>query len=247
MKREAPDVGSFVADDAELDLAESFGEIARLLLAEPDAQTTLQRIVALAVEHIDGCEHAGISMITHRKVTSPASSDEIPAIVDQIQSETGEGPCVDAIKEHEVFQTGRLSEENRWPEFTRRTKAESNIESILSFRLFAEQDTMGALNLYSSRFDAFDQHAVAVGAVFATHAAVAMSSSRKVENLEAALRNRELIGQAVGMIRARERVSEAQAFEMLKRASQRLNIKLSSVAEQVVHPADREVPPARRR
>src|SRR5277367_4761066 len=104
-----------MADTADVALAEEFGAIARILIAEADPEATLRRIVSLAVETIDGCEHAGISVIEGSTVTSPASSDEVPAIVDRIQSETGQGPCVDAIKEHEMFQTGRLSEELRWP------------------------------------------------------------------------------------------------------------------------------------
>src|SRR5580700_7616890 len=109
-----------MADDADVELAQEFGEIARILIAEADPQSTLERIVSLAVKTIDGCEHAGLSVIEGKRVTSPASSDEVPALVDRIQSETGEGPCVDAIKEHEVFQTGKLSEEQRWPNFTPR-------------------------------------------------------------------------------------------------------------------------------
>ena len=91
-----------------MELAETFAEIARTLLAESDTQATLARIVSLAVDTIDGCEHAGISMVTGRTVTSPASSDEVPAVVDRIQSETGQGPCLDAIREHE-YRTCRLA------------------------------------------------------------------------------------------------------------------------------------------
>jgi transcriptional regulator with GAF, ATPase, and Fis domain len=147
--------GRFMTEDSEVDLAITFGEVARALLSETDPQATLRRIVTLAVETIDACEHAGISVIDGKEVTSPVSSDEVPTIVDRIQSETGEGPCVDAIKEHEVFQTGTLSREARWPSFTERTIAESGIESILALRLFADASTMGALNLYSTQSDAF--------------------------------------------------------------------------------------------
>ena len=94
-----------MVDDPGVELAQTFGEIARTLLAEADPPATLLRIVHLAVETIDAVEHASISVIEGKTVTSPASSDAIPTIVDEIQSETGEGPCVDAIKEHEVFQT----------------------------------------------------------------------------------------------------------------------------------------------
>ncbi len=233
-----------MTDDAEVELAEAFGEIARTLLAEDDAAATLGRIVRLAVDTIDGCEHAGISMIEGKTVTSPASSDEIPAVVDQIQSETGEGPCVDAIKEHEVFHTGRLSEEDRWPDFARRANAESGIESILSFRLFAEEDTMGSLNLYSTQPDAFDDHDVAIGAVFATHAAVAWSTARKIGNLQAGMESRQLIGTATGILMNRQGISQADAFDMLRRASQRLNVKLRVIADQVVSRPDTATPPA---
>lgn len=225
-----------MADDADVALAKEFGEIARILIAETDPHATLQRVVSLAVETIDGCEHAGISVIEGRKVTSPASSDEVPAIVDQIQSDTGEGPCVDAIKEHEVFQTGRLSEEERWPNFTPRAIAESRVESILSLRLFVAEGTMGALNLYSTQPDAFDERDVAVATVFAAHAAVAWSTSQTIENLRAGMVTRQLIGQAVGLLMVRQGMSESDALEALRRASQRLNVKLRQVAESIVHP-----------
>ena len=225
-----------MADATDVQLAQEFGAIARILIAEADPEATLQRIVSLAVETIDGCEHAGISVIDGNAVTSPASSDEVPAIVDRIQSETGEGPCVDAIREHEVFQTGRLSEERRWPTFTPLAVAESKIESILSLRLFDQGATMGALNLYSTQLDAFDDRDVAVATVFAAHAAVAWSTSRAIENLKAGMETRQLIGQAVGLLMVRQDMSEADALDALRRASQRLNIKLRQLAESIVRP-----------
>jgi GAF domain-containing protein len=225
-----------MADATDVQLAQEFGAIARILIAEADPEATLQRIVLLAVETIDGCEHAGISVIDGNIVSSPASSDEVPAIVDRIQSETGEGPCVDAIKQHEVFQTGRLSEEQRWPAFTPRAVAESKIESILSLRLFDHGATMGALNLYSTQPDAFDDRDVAVATVFAAHAAVAWSTSRAIENLKTGMETRQLIGQAVGLLMVRQDMSETDALDALRRASQRLNIKLRQLAESIVHP-----------
>jgi GAF domain-containing protein len=222
-------------DDADLELAKTFSDIARILIAETDPQATLQRIVSLAVETIENCQHAGISVVEGNTFTSPASSDEVPAIVDQIQSETGEGPCVDAIREHQIFQTGKLSGERRWPLFTPRAIAESGIESVLSLRLFAHE-TMGSLNLYSTEIDAFDNRDVAVATVFAAHASIAWSTSQTIENLKVGLVTRQLIGQAVGFLMVRQNMSETDALDALKRASQRLNIKLRQVAERIVHP-----------
>jgi transcriptional regulator with GAF, ATPase, and Fis domain len=216
-----------------LDAAELFAEVARQLLGERSMSETLQRIVDLAVEHLDQCEFAGVSYVEGRTITSPASSNEVPRIVDAIQSEVDEGPCIDAIREHEVFQTGDLAGETRWPSFARRAHAETGVSSILAVRLFAEQDTMGALNLYSTRRDAFGAVDAAFAAVFATHAAVAMDAAKREAQLERKAESRDLIGRAKGIVMSLLHVTEAEAFRMLRDVSQRLNLKLVEVARDV--------------
>jgi GAF domain-containing protein len=225
-------------DDPELELAQTFGEIARVLVAEDDPPATLDRIVHLAVGTIDNCQHAGITVIDGLRITSPASSDEIPALVDRLQSETGEGPCVDAIRDHAVFYTGHLSSEERWPHFAPRAREESGVESILSFRLFTEGGTLGALNLYSDQPEAFGEHDTAVGAVFAAHAAVAWSTAQTIEHLRQGMESRQLIGEATGILMARQHISSAEAFDILRRSSQRLNVKLRLIAERVARSED---------
>ncbi|MDQ3384687.1 MAG: GAF and ANTAR domain-containing protein [Actinomycetota bacterium] len=220
------------SDDV-VEVAETFGEVARSLAVHEDLPSTLDKIVNLAVEHLKACEYAGISLVEGRNITSPASSKEIPRIVDRIQSETDEGPCIDAIKEHAVFETGDLREEGRWPQFAQRAYEEAGIVSVLSLRLFVGESTFGALNLYSSAEHAFDETDVALGSVFAVHAAVAMQAAHHDESLEQKVRSRDVIGQAKGILMARSGVDEDRAFEMLKAASQRMNVKLRDVAEHI--------------
>jgi len=220
----------------EIQLAETFAEIARALLSEPTLGGTLSRISSLAVETIDGCDHAGISLVRGRNITTEGASDDVPERVDAIQYEVNDGPCVRAIRDHEVLQSDDLSREDRWPEFARRAAAETGVQSMLSFRLFAEENTMGALNLYSRETDAFNDDAIHIGAVFATHAAVAMVHARERDRSQAAIESRDLIGQAKGILMARSNISEEQAFDMLVRASQRMNVKLRDVAKGVAHP-----------
>lgn len=214
--------------------ADDFAEMARALLAEEDVQDTLQKICDLAVETIDGCDHAGISFLKGRKVDTPAASDDVPRRVDAIQYEVNEGPCLDAIRDNEVFETGDLGREHRWPHFASRAQAETGITSMLAFRLFVEGDTLGALNLYSKAADAFSGESRTVGLVFAAHAAVALSSAIHEEQMEEALLSRDLIGQAKGILMAREGITAEEAFDMLRRASQRLNVKLRDIASGIV-------------
>ena len=216
---------------------ETFAEIARKLLAEEDVQATLQKIVDMAVETIDGCDHAGITFQKGKKGDTPAASDDVPSVVDAIQYEMGEGPCLSAIRDHEVFETGDLGSEVRWPNFSARARRETGVTSMLSFRLFVEGDTLGALNLYSKAADAFDDSSRTVGLVYAAHAAIALSTASHEEQMNEALASRDLIGQAKGILMAREGVGADEAFDMLRRASQRLNLKLRDVADQMVQTA----------
>jgi GAF domain-containing protein len=197
--------------------------------------------VHLAVENLDACEYAGISLVEGRTITSPASSNDVPRILDGLQSEFDEGPCIDAIKEHEVFQTGNLAAEHRWPQFSTRANEETGVSSILSLRLFIKDNTMGSLNLYSTRHNAFDDTDVALGSVFAAHAAVALEGAEHSKHLERKADSRDLIGRAKGILMARQHITDEEAFDVLRRASQRLNIKLTEIANRVS--ATTEPPP----
>ena len=216
-----------------MELAETFAEVARALLDEDDLEGTLTKVTAMAVETIDGCDHAGVSLIEGRTISTPAASDDVPVQVDAIQYETAQGPCLDAIREHETFRIDDLTTEDRWPDFSKRAAAETGVASMLSFRLYAQGDTMGALNLYSKQPSAFDDEALAVGSVFATHAAVALAGAQQDEQMHKALQGRDVIGQAKGILMAQQNVSADEAFDILRRASQRMNIKLREVAERV--------------
>jgi GAF domain-containing protein len=218
------------------DLADVLAEVARELMGEDDLPAVLSRMSSLAVETIDGAQHCGITVVVPgRAVKTAGSSDPVPGVVDQIQYDTDEGPCLDAIREHEVFETGDISgETERWPAFAPRVLEETSIRSILSFRLFDPGGTMGALNLYADDVGAFTDDDRHVGAVFAPHAAVAMSNAQKVAHLERALETRDVIARAKGMLMARGGVSDEDAFDILRRASQRTNIKLREVARRLV-------------
>lgn len=226
-------------DAAITEVAQLFDRVARQLLEAHQMTDTLARIVQLAVETLDACEFAGISFVEGQTVTSPASSGEVPEIVDRIQSETQEGPCIDAIKMHHLFITGDLAAESRWPQFSARAHRETGVSSILSLRLFAAENTMGSLNLYSTRKDAFGTTDIALGEVFATHAAVAMAASRQQEGLLVRAEHRDVIGQAKGVIMASTGCSPEAAFGVLVRQSQHENRKVYEIAAEVAARADR--------
>ncbi|WCO68250.1 GAF and ANTAR domain-containing protein [Iamia majanohamensis] len=237
MLAEVDDTGAQDRTDPASDpsgLADAFAQVARSLVAEDDLPAVLSRISTLAVQTIDGAEHCGITLVSAGVVRTAGSSDEVPERVDRLQYETGEGPCLSAIREHQVFRSDDIRDEDRWPSFVRRAEEETGVRSILSFRLFIGEDTLGALNLYAGSPGSFGEDDVHVGAVFAAHAAVAMESAGQVDDLRTALRTRDVIATAKGIIMAESDLDDDQAFDVLRRASQRTNVKLREVAAEVV-------------
>lgn len=75
---------------------------------------------------------------------------------------------------------------NRWPRFARRA-AEAGVGSMLAFQLYVTGDNLGALNLYSSRVDAFGDESEHIGLIVASHAAVALADAQKVGQLHQAV------------------------------------------------------------
>lgn len=215
-------------------LAERLSEIARLFLTEENQTATLAKITEVAVELIDGCESAGIDIIEDGKIFAVAATSHLASLIDDIQVEVGEGPCLSALREKEVVSTGNLEQESRWPNFARRAYEETGIRSIMGFRLFADEDTMGALDLYSSLPDAFGPDTETLGSVLTTQASVALSTSRTREGLREALATRDIIGQAKGILMERNGIGAEAAFDILRKASQRRNTKLRQVAETLV-------------
>jgi GAF domain-containing protein len=222
------------SDDPGLELAESFATIGRELLAADGVSATLDVVVHLATSTIKGCDHASVSLITGRRITTQASTGDIPEKVDAIQLETGQGPCLDAIRMHEIYATDDLVREDRWPEFATRAARLTGVRSMLAFRLFAQEDTMGALNLFSDRVGAFGEKAEALGVVFAAHAAIALASARTEEGLERSVDTSGLIGQATGILAERRHIAPGEALEALRAASENHHRRLRDVAADVV-------------
>ena len=121
--------------------------------------------------------------------------------------------------------------------------ADLGARSMLAVRLYTTDDTVGALNLHSSRPGAFDDDVVSIATTLATHAAFAAVAAVREEQFRAALASRDVIGQAKGVLMERFGIDDEAAFGMLRRLSQERNQLVRELAVAVVEsirpPAER--------
>jgi GAF domain-containing protein len=219
------------------DLAQVLSEVARSLQAQPDLQHTVEGIVTAVTKTVPGAEDAGVSVREGAQLRTVAATSELVQRLNGIEHDLGEGPCVQAELEHRVYRIDDMALETRWPRFAA-AAAGTGIQSMLGYRLFITGRTLGALDLYSSKPNAFDTDAELIGELFAAHAAVAMIGSTQQAEWKAALGSRDVIGMAKGILMQREHLTDDGAFDLLARTSQKANIKVQDIAGWLVAQAN---------
>ena len=218
--------------------AEEFAELA-LALHDVTVEETVEKVLEFTLKAI-GCDYAGVIFV-HGKhyIETAAATDPIVAKLDAMQMEVGEGPDVSVIADRLGVIVSDTRSESRWPTWAARVY-DAGIRSLLSVRMYTDEETIGTLNAYSRHPEAFDVDDQAVAHVLARHAAVALGNARKIENLWLAVDARKRIGQAQGILMERFDLTADQAFAVLLRYSQDNNMKLRVVADRLVE--TRELP-----
>jgi hypothetical protein len=227
------------AEDSFSEFAISFSETAGSLFAAGSVTNTLLSVVDLAVSTIEGCDFAGLFLIDTGVLTTPVHTDPLVVEVDSLQHQTNERPCLDAIAQRLIFYAEDLDKDLRWPHFAPLATG-AGVRSVLALPLAADAQ-LGALNLYARYPSAFGVVDRAKAAILVSMASLALSVARSHEdeerraaNFHAALSSRETIGEAMGILMERERITPEQAFDVLRRASQHLNVKLREVAQNLI-------------
>jgi hypothetical protein len=193
-----------------------------------------------AVTSVNGCGMASVTLAAAQGFRTAATTHADAATVDAAQYQAGEGPCLDAITTPVVYVPAFPDE--RYPTLGA-LPVDAGVHSAVSYHLSARSPASadpveGSLNAYGMDEGAFDDAAREIGLVLAAHASIAAravgrraSLEKAGQELREALMSRDVIGQAKGMLMERLKVTPDDAFDMLRRASQQLNVKLREIAE----------------
>lgn len=186
-------------------------------------------VVSIALRDPDGGLH------------TPAENDPVAVELDQLQNRFGEGPCWDAAKPDgpAVAEWSDLATDPPWGQWAP-AAADLGIAAVVSTALLphgTDGDAAGALNVFSRSSHGLDKTDQDALLLLATHASLALAGVAAVTRAELqhiqlrqAVDSRDVIGQAKGIIMHRRGVSADEAFDVLRRTSQDLNVKLVELA-----------------
>jgi hypothetical protein len=197
----------------------------------------LDGVVQTAVALVPGADFAGFTTAEHPHPAT-ASTHRVAGELDRLQARLAEGPASRAIVggEFEVATADRLGESALWPEFGP-AAAELGVHGALAVGLTVSGSPpgRGVLNLYRRDAEDFGEDDRHVAVLVAAHAATALARfgtahAAEAAQLREALRNREIIGQAKGILMHQRGIDAEEAFEVLRGMSQRLNTKVAELA-----------------
>jgi GAF domain-containing protein len=230
--------------------AKALSALARFQVTDATVGGTLERIAEITLEAMPSAAIAGMTMLGEdgQPTTAIYTNPESPEI-DSAQYREGKGPCLDAWRHKRVFRVARVEDcASEYPAFAAACM-EHGVLSTLSLPMISGEVAIGAMNLYAHVPDGFTDDDEAVGMDLAGAAGAVLSNVSAYwtafdlsQQLNEAMKTRAVIEQAKGMIMARSpEITADGAFDLLRKASQRENVKLRVIAQRIV---ERRPPPS---
>ncbi len=218
-------------------------ELQDIILATSDLQEFLNELAVLSARSVsrNGQEVlCGVTLLRSRRAGTVAYNSAKAKAMDELQYSYREGPCLSAATNQRTVVVTDFRTDARWPEYSNAV-ADHGMRSILSAPFSIGPDAQAALNLYSYQTDAFDDDAITFAEAYARQASKGLQLalrmahySEEADNRSRAMESRTEIDVAVGVVMAQNRCSQAEAFEILQRASSSRNVKLRDVASEIV-------------
>jgi putative methionine-R-sulfoxide reductase with GAF domain len=223
-----------------------------LVLETADVDEFLARLANLAAAALTTASNAvscGLTVITKKKGTTTASSDERVRALEELQIEFGDGPCLTALRHSSLILVVDTRGESRWSDYMEAVWR-NGIGSVLAVPLDVASDAEGVMNLYSTTPHGFTGPDITAAEECAESAAKSLRLALMIsqlrnakDDLTAAMQSRSTIDTAVGIVMAQNRCGRDTAFKVLTRASNSRNVKLRDIAAHVIASVSGETDP----
>lgn len=244
------------ASEREQPLSRAFVALADTLVADYDIIALLDQLVGHCATLLEA-DAAGLLLgDSHGELRVVASSSEDAELMELLQLQADEGPCLECYRTAAPVSVPDLADAAaRWPAFSAAVEQIGAFRSVHALPLRLRGEAIGALNLFRGVPGSLPDADLALGQALADVATIGILQERAIrrgevltEQLQVALRSRVVIEQAKGVIAQLFEVGMDEAFGVLRDHARRGNLLLADVARGVVaREIDREAFLASRR
>jgi hypothetical protein len=203
-------------------ISDTLAVITASLVSRHDAGSVLRVISDACATLLDADAVGAIAADPRGGLQVIAASDQPARLIELLQTQLHQGPCVDSIAANAVITTGDLAEQSsRWPDFAPAATA-AGFRSCNAFPMRLEARAFGGLNVLRSSPEALTEVQLGLGQCLADLAVLGLSQERDERRAErlaeqtlATLNDRVRISHAVGMLAAALTVEPAAARALL--------------------------------
>lgn len=227
--------------------ADAVDSLSELIIAEEQLDEVLNRVAHSAARAIPDADAVTITVLGRGAARTASCTDPQMKPLDEAQYEYDNGPCLLAASSRQAVRVVVGDDDDRWPHYLAAARGEG-VHASLSVPLIVapvdpdhEGELVGSLNIYSRRATAFDPFDEELMRPYTATASQAIANARlwqrfrdTVTQLQQALTSRATIDQAKGVIRALRGCSAEEAFAVLVDRSQRENVKLHTIAAELL-------------
>lgn len=242
MTSDSPIFSGTMDSDRKARLAECFVALTDTLVDEFDVVDLMDVLVSTCGEILK-TSAAGLLLNDPKgDLHVVASSSEEARVLELLQLQNAEGPCLDSVREARPITAEDLqAERDRWPAFAS-AALDIGYRSVHAMPMRLRSETIGSLNLFRSEPPALSAEERRIAQALADVATIAVLQHRAVsqasqlaQQLQIALDSRVVIEQAKGVLAERGGLEMAAAFELMRSHARSNNQRLAAVAEDVIH------------
>jgi GAF domain-containing protein len=211
-----------------------------LLLETASLDEFLQALAHSALALVEAADGCGVTLERQGRPVTVSSAGSSAMKLDEAQYGQDDGPCLQAMRTGEEVSVPDTLRESRWADYPAYA-AVCGARSSLSLPIAPHTHTAGALNLYAPLPNAFEKADLTALRLLTAQATGAIALAQRMADteefaadLEAALRSRTVIDQAIGIIVGQQRCTPEKAFEVLRTASQHRNVKLRVLSAELI-------------
>lgn len=214
--------------------------IGRELSSEFSGAQILRRAVRGAVESIEGCDCAGVSVRSHHgEVQTPAWTSPAVWVADAMQVILDDGPSLEPMWIADYVTVDDLSTNRRWGLWAP-SVVKLGLRSLISVRLPGGTQTFAALNLYSARAYGFGLTSLDEACSYAVEVLDVIQAAGRGTGFETAMATQSLVGMAQGVMSYRYGFDASRALSLLQTYSVKSHVELQEAANEFVN-AGRDV------
>lgn len=211
----------------------------------PDVATMAEAAAEVALDIVTGVATVDVAVIRRdRVVPIVVAGAPMPAVY-AAMADCTQGPPILAVDESSPVVSSAVGFDDRWPCFGPRA-ARRGVNGAVSVAVDLGHEHC-AMSFWFPRGADVDDTAELHALLIASLLGAAAPFATEALDLHRALRNRDVIGQAKGILMERHHLDEDGAYDMLVDASSRTGRKLVSIAERLTQtgevagwtPADR--------